>query len=151
MTSPFGEYGPSVIVEKLGLQLERELTEEFLHRVDLRTVHDHIRNSFRLQLKTEIWGQRLAPETTRHYAEWHEMRWATWWDHLKDTHRQRWWMRALVRRRPVRYVDIPHSREITLTVESYRKFPAANFRVPDDFGPVVYQQDLWTEERWHPW
>lgn len=149
--NPVSESPPYVIVEKLRAQVELVLTEEYLRNFDLSVIQDRVANRLRFQLRTEVWGQRLAPEVTSHNAEWHETRWASWWDHFKDTYRQRWWLRALVRRRPVRYVDIPHSREITLTVESYRTFPEANFHVPDEFGPVVYQQNLRTEEEWHPW
>lgn len=151
MTDPVGEYDPSIVLEPLKFVLEHDLTDEYLKHFSLEVIRDHLLNHYRFRLRTDVWGQRLAPETHVHHAVWHDTRWATWWDHFKDTYQRRWWLRWLVRRQPVRYIEITYTREIVLTVETARTFPEVNFRVPDDFGPTVYHQHVYTKERWHPW
>lgn len=138
---------PSMIVESLRVGFEHDLADEFLRRFDIQVTRERLMDVFRFRVRTAVFGQRLPTEHVTHDAVWHETRWATWWDHFKDTYRQRWWLRALVRRHPVRYVSIPHTRKIELTVEAYRKYPEAKLRIPEDLGPVVYQVDTWTAEQ----
>lgn len=116
---------------------------------------DHIADRLTIRLKGHLLAERLPPQNVHHvWNGEHEFtltttvpRHATWWDMFKDTYRTRWWLRALVRRRPVRYVDQPVSQRQTrrcahnVTVEvgaawTYPQAPTA-LRGGLHLGPAV--------------
>ncbi len=62
---------------------------------------------------------------------------ATWWEHFKATHRDRWWLRGLVRRQPVRWQVEQRVVETVVDLTRVRAFPKADLRPPAAFGPPV--------------
>lgn len=72
---------------------------------------------------------------------------ASWWDEFKNTYRNRWWLRALVRRRPVALVDIVRVVTVTVDLRRWRAFPEADVPFPREFGPVRFQSSWETHTR----
>lgn len=144
---------PDAVLERLKVAIEQELATEFIKRSpSIEWLEDYWTERFRMQFRMHVLGQRHPVVTTEHSIAWAETRWATWWDHFKDTYRSRWWLRALVRRRPVCYVSIPHTRRVTLDVEAYRTFPQDGLRWPEELGPEHrWVQTSTREEGWHSW
>lgn len=71
---------------------------------------------------------------------------ATWWDHLKDTHADTWWLRWLVRRRPVATRTLRaerverDTRRVTLSVDvgGMVLYPESALPVrPEEYGRPV--------------
>lgn len=66
---------------------------------------------------------------------------ATWWDHFKLTYGHRWWLRALVRRRPVRTVERLQFRNVHVTatfdLDRYRLYPRASASIVRHLGEPV--------------
>lgn len=62
---------------------------------------------------------------------------ATWWEHFKDTYRDRWWLRWLARRRPVRWEREQRVVETVVDMTRMLAFPKADIRPPAAFGPPV--------------
>ncbi len=64
------------------------------------------------------------------------VRFASWWDHFKATHRRRWWMRW--RHWGIRYVWVEDTAVAEVTVEASLAavFPHAEAHLPDWLGPA---------------
>lgn len=84
-----------------------------------------------MRLKTYLYGEQLPPHTVTRTVPVP----ATWWDHYKHAQAERWWLRALVRRRP------PNMKTITLTAtwENIAAYPWMQLRtpVPEYLGAAV--------------
>jgi hypothetical protein len=81
---------------------------------------DFISGRLVARLQTRIAAEILPPQRVPHrWTGEHDFvltstmpRHASWWQFFKDTYRSRWWAAWLVRRHPVRYVDVDvHIRE----------------------------------------
>lgn len=105
------------IIDRMTFRVQRHVTTEMLNLTDPEvTINaDHVADRLYVGFKATVTTERLPVQTVRH--EWHGThaftftehttvpRHATWWDHFKDTYRARWWLRALVQRRPPQYID----------------------------------------------
>jgi hypothetical protein len=100
--------------------------------IDLSVVESYFTDSLLIRFKAVIYGEELPPHTETA----HEQVPATWWQHFKHDYADRWWLRALVRRRP------PRARTITLTTtwENMAAYPWAQLRTqptPGHLGAAV--------------
>lgn len=65
-------------------------------------------------------------------------RWATWWDHLKATYRDRWWIAYPLDFgwiKPPRHTLTPIT--VTVPVAAHWTYPDASLRIPEEFGAAV--------------
>lgn len=118
---------------------------------------NHIADRLTVRLKGELLAEKLPPQHVHHvWSGTHHFnlkttvpRHATWWDLFKDTYRNRWWMRAWVRRNPVHHVDQPvvfredricaHDVQVDVGAAwTYPQAPAA-FRAGLHLGPAILQ------------
>lgn len=112
-----------------------------------------ITDSAVLALRAKLLAERLPPQTHNHVFDLNKAvpdpRWATWWDHLKATVRDRWWARAWVRRHPPRTVDttvrVIDRYVIPVTVHSWWTYPHASIVPPDLGHAVLYTETTSTE------
>lgn len=104
-----------------------------------------------LRLRSTVLTQTLPPQTiiqeAKGFTDQH--RYATWWDHFKATHRQRWWMRW--RRWDVAYTTdrIPFEGRSSVTVRARWMMPRAP-ALPDALGPAVLYTEV-GDRRWSGW
>jgi hypothetical protein len=100
---------------------EQVQPEPYATAVRAAVTADHVGERLTARLTAHILAETLPPQHVTHvWRGTHEFtltttvpRHASWWDMFKDTYRSRWWMRTLVRRRPVRYIDQPVSQRHT--------------------------------------
>lgn len=136
--------GPQVTLETLTLgrsdTVDLPQSMRTSGRADVYT--DRAADRLILQVRADVYAERLPSQT--YHAVVDDPRWATWWDHLKATYRDRWWARAAVRRWPPRHVLTP----VPVTVDV-----AARWKYPDT---PVYREGLgrpvvWTETTYRNW
>lgn len=125
-TSPIGEYGPTRILAALKFNLREDITFEQLERtLTLTRWQDRLAQRFAFRLRAEVLAEQLPPQDLHGWVT--TPRWATWRDHLKDTHRHRWWMRWWLKRHPIRYIDEPHLAHID--VQTWWKYPHTPYTI----------------------
>lgn len=108
-------------------------------------------------LRTTVLAEELPPQTIRAYGtgEHHfDIRatvgvpqWASWWQHCKATHRHRWWMAPIAKRRPPRvqwvtaWESTTHRRtchhDTTVEVRTHWTYPHTPHVVPPDLGYAI--------------
>lgn len=91
---------------------------------------------------TDMLAEVLPPERVTETTLVEFRRPATWWDHFKETYRDRWWLRRLVRRRPVQVEVEQRAVRVTVDLQRYRVYPRADVSPPAEFGAPV---------RWSSW
>lgn len=68
------------------------------------------------------------------------------WQQFKATHSNRWWMRRIVARRPVRMVEHVHVGELVVSLERFHAYPQA--KVARQLGEPTRSFMLTPEVRW---
>lgn len=68
------------------------------------------------------------------------------WQQFKATHADRWWMRHLVARRPVRMVEHVRTGELVVNLERFHAYPQA--RMTRQLGRATQSFMLTREVRW---
>ncbi len=115
---------------------------------------DDVVDAMVFRLQAQVLAEQLPPQTADHLVRvaTTDPRYATWWDHFKDTHQNRWWMRW--RSWSVRYVQKPVSveRVVTVNVRDNWTYPRAAIALPEDrFGsPVMVSLLDITDRAWRP-
>lgn len=121
---------------------ERELTLEFRRLALCRQVSSLAVQSARVDvqemvlgdllymLEAHILGQVLPPHSESATGRVTVTSPATWWQHLKYQHRERWWMRWLVRRRPPRMTTASNTVTVTATWQHMVAYPWAQYTTP---------------------
>lgn len=130
--------------EKLGarMQLSREMVQDA--RFDIR---ETLYGDLLMQLQAYVLGEKLPENTVTATGSVSVEYPASWWQHFKDTYRERWWMRALARRRPPRMQTKTETGTLTATWHHMTAYPWARYthRVPssEHLGYPVYLR--WNE------
>jgi hypothetical protein len=87
------------------------------------------------RLETEVFAQRLVGDTkTGEAVTWFPASPFQFW---KQRHAGAWWLRWLVRRRPVR--EVAHRTPWSVTFERYAHYPAATIETPKLGRPVIWE------------
>lgn len=87
-------------------------------------------------LSAKILAEKLPPQQITDTVT--GPRWATWWDHLKATYRDRWWIwypTDFGWIKPARTVQTPIA--VTVPVLANWTYPNASLRISDSFGSAV--------------
>lgn len=100
--------------------------------ITMDSVESWMTDTVLIRFKATLFGEELPTHTETAYEQVP----ATWWQHFKHDYAERWWLRALVRRRP------PRARTITLTAtwENMAAYPWAELRsqpTPGYLGAAV--------------
>ncbi len=80
---------------------------------------------------------QLPPERVEESTLVEFRRPATWWEHFKETYQDRWWLRRLVLRWPVRWEREQRVVRVVVDMTRVLAFPKADIRPPAAFGPPV--------------
>lgn len=140
-----------VILEQLRYGARERVGISVLEAMELNTFLDHATQSLVIQLATAVQAESICSERVEHTERVDFEAWvkqpvpASTWQYFKNQHATTWWLRWLVRRRPVRTVSLKHlgktSQPVTLAVtwEGYATFPNSNYVTPDArLGYPVY-------------
>lgn len=95
-----------------------------------------------LSLTVDVLTDRLPPVEVRESVTVLHVRPASWWGHFRLQYAARWWMRGLVRRRPVRLVEVPETVTVVVDLRETLLYPEARIAPQDPFGDFVRWVDL---------
>jgi hypothetical protein len=95
--------------------------------MDIKAVHNLILDDMVIQASGYVLGEQLPShvETATGFARFEAP--ASWWQHFKHQHGHRWWLRLLVRRRPVRMAAEVRRVTLTATWENMAGYPWAEY------------------------
>ena len=130
---------PVVTLERLRVAAHSRVGEAVLASMRLDSGLDPFSRGLAYTLTAEVLAQKLADETVMDRQRMTVMYPDSPWQMFKNNHDVSWWLRWLVRRRPVRW----HTQERAVTLHArwtgYAKFPQASIVVADDrLGRPVY-------------
>ena len=124
----------SVIVEQA---LERSMLTG-VHATHFEKCEDYLRDALVCRLRAQVLGHESRGHETAVTMQ-HKVP-ATWWDHFKEEHEGRWFLR---------FAKPPKHRTITLTkmVRHLQRdtFPYCRIKFPKDMGPRVTIKSIETE------
>lgn len=94
-----------------------------------------MRDQLRYQLKSYVLSDHITDDTYRASTTFEYPR--STWHMFKSRHAESWWLRWLVRRRPIQMAT--ERRTVAVKVERYLGYPDATIRTPD-LGPAfIYE------------
>jgi hypothetical protein len=118
-----------ILLDRVKLTGQTALSSEMLSKMELGSYMDYLADRLVLQLQTEVLSHKVADST-------YTMRVpipSSPWQHFKYKHRERWWMRLLIKRSPIDYTN----KEGVVTLSKAHRFPESTLRYPDHLGKVV--------------
>lgn len=98
-------------------------------------------------LTAEVLAEKLPPERIDKSQTFGMDFPASPFQHWKQKHRDSWWLRWFVQRRPVKTDRYEKTAFLTVDLERYRAFPQCNYVFPKDLGPyvnVAVTRDHWS-------
>ncbi len=101
----------------------QDFSAEFLRRVNIDMRRDPVADRIVATVRAKLYAEKLP--TQSYVVCTPDPRWATWWDHLKATYRDRWWAAAYVRRWPPRTIET--TVRTVVNVRSMWVFPDAPY------------------------
>ena len=136
----------SLILDKIRVRVARAISDEFAETVEFHTWRDDLVGEIVWALEGVVLAERLAEKeitvVTKGYATF---RFPTSpWQYFKQRHVTAWWMRWLVRRRPIRLgtsrSEVIRSKRVRL--EQFATFPMSPIRTPEKYrGDRIYRCD----------
>ena len=79
------------------------------------------------QMASYVLTDKLPPEVVTERGTFHIEVPASPWQQFKATHSDRWWMRRIVARRPVRMVEHARTAELVVNLERFHAYPQAKY------------------------
>jgi hypothetical protein len=138
-TTTTPEFG-SLQLEQLVARSVQRLPRDVAYRVEADMFRD-VFDQMVFEVSAYVWAEKLLEQTMVvpfSGASWFDFP-SSPWQHFKDRHRAKWWMRWYVHRWPV-FVET-HRKEYThrktVVLEQFAKFPACDIRMPEKYGPAV--------------
>jgi hypothetical protein len=97
--------------------------------------YDWMMESMVMRARGYVLGEQLPSHTETATGFAHFEAPASWWQHVKHQHGHRWWLRSLVRWRPVRMAAEAQRVELTATWEQMAAYPwnESITRLPTDW------------------
>jgi len=127
----------SVLLEQIKVGVQQRVTDEVATTVRLSTWRDHMRDELVYRLTAFMLGEQLPPETIIEHQTLVVAVPASPWQQYKQSHATRWWMRWLVRRRPVREVDHTRTAELRVDLRRYWAYPQAKIAMAERLGRPI--------------
>lgn len=136
---------PHQVAEKVVLE-RRRLSKTFyvshMMRAEPYLLYDDLAAEM-IRVESEVLAERVVSDTqtvagTVEFPE-------SPWQFFKARHADSWWLRWLVRRRPVRYAK--HLHEATVYLTRYATYPSATLLPQDTFGEPVLWDNVETDWR----
>lgn len=102
---------------------------------DRQAAMDYELERQRVELSAYVLREHLAEDTYTD-SKMYSIH-ATWWDMLKDTYANTWWLGWLVKRRPANFEY--HNIKVGVRVDRYASYPEADIALPSLGRPVPYE------------
>lgn len=136
---PISSYDLPVTFPLTKFRAERRIPLAVLDTGRVTVERDHhafLLDNIVISLAAKIITETLPPQQITDTVT--DPRWATWWDHLKATYRDRWWIAYPLDFgwiKPPRAVDTPIT--VTVPVAAHWTYPHASVWIPPEFGTAV--------------
>jgi hypothetical protein len=138
-----------ILLDRVRVATRRSLSPSVAESVELRTWQDDLFGGMVYEIRAHVLAEKLPPEQVTKSTTIEDTQVvnyptpATWWDHWKVDHADRWWAGWFARRFPpaieARAKTVEFKRDVTLTVDlqRYRSYPEATFVPPPNLGAPV--------------
>jgi len=129
-------------LEQVARHAAVSVSEETLRGLMLTEDRDSIHKAMIYTLSSKVWGERLH-DPVEHIVTFEEEHLiplpATWWELFKQTYADRWWLRWIVKRYPVRTVEmrIRFSGKRRVIPRIVAAYPELNRLFPQEYGRAV--------------
>lgn len=88
---------------------------------------DELTNSIVMSVRTHVLGERVGIQIARSQEEVHFLCPKTWLDHWKRDRSNKWYVKLLLKRWPIQWVNHTKVVYLSVPVEQFRIFPHANY------------------------
>jgi hypothetical protein len=145
--NPLTDAQHALILQQIKVGVSEYLTTDRMRLTSEKDTFTLTADLLRLKLETFVLAENLPPQAF--HVRTADPRWATWWDHLKATVRDRWWARRFVARFPPCTVDTPV--DVTVDVHGMWTYPNTphlrppHLRPPELGLPVFQTQTSWRD------
>ena len=126
-------------VEVMRGAVRQRISAYVAESLNVRTYRDMVTQDLIVDLEAALLSEKLPPKTVELEATVTVPRFASWFQQLRATYRQRRWFGWLFgRRRPIRFVDEQHTLRSTVELRAMWTYPNASMVLPGrDFGHAV--------------
>jgi hypothetical protein len=127
---PDGDRVLTLVRQKLSLMYG--LSPDLVDEVSAEDLNSILARQIVLRIRGHVFGEQLPPHSETRSIHIPD----GWREHWRWDHRERWWMRGWVRRRPIRLREVT----ITATWKNMAAYPWLSLRtqnLPYDFGQAV--------------
>jgi hypothetical protein len=126
-----------VVLERMKMGVRQEVGAHVAESLHLEQWVEPMTRNMVVRLTADILAEKLPPERVERSKTVTLDFPASSWQHFKQEHSESWWLRWLVRRRPVRVQALEQTVTLVVDLEKYRTFPQCNYVFPQDLGPYV--------------
>lgn len=121
-----------VVLNWLKVGVTQRVSAEFADTLRVQQHVDHLLGQWVYSIAGYVLAEHLPPETVTERKPFAFDVPASPWQQFKAVNGHRWWVRWLVKRRPVRLVTHRFTGELSVRLDRYWTYPQA--RVPYDHG-----------------
>lgn len=139
--NPLGVPPPEVVtLEMLRVAAQTRLGAAVLNDLQLESWQDVLMDQLVVQLSSYVQAERLLDTTVSESKDVVLAAPDSTWQMFKSRHTASWWLRWLIRRRPVRYSTIIKTVTLTVNTVGYATFPDSTYVTPSPrLGSPVFQ------------
>jgi hypothetical protein len=125
----------SIMLTWQRVQVRTMLSRELMETARLET-REMAYEGLLMQLSAYVLGEKLPDNTVTQTGSVSVDYPETWWQHFKHQYCERWWMRALARRRPPKMLTRTATGTVTATWHHMTAYPWARYthQVPPSLG-----------------
>lgn len=121
-----------VQLEKMKFYAQQYVQEHLAVDAGLEIVTEHALNALCYRLTAEIFADKLPPEKITRTTNMSVEVPATWWQHWKEDHKDKWYGRWIYERYGVDTRTIVEEYELTVDLKRWQTYPEA--KIPVDYG-----------------
>lgn len=123
-----------VVLEKHRVAFQHMVGAEMAQSLKAEIWQDEILRGLLVRLSAYVQAERLPPHEATDTATLTVQVPSSWWQHFKYQYQSKWFMRSLVRRKPVKFNDKTATAVLTARWENLATYPMSNFVTPLDEG-----------------
>lgn len=137
----------TLILTRQKLGLISDFSNELLDSIGIEQSANYLADRFAFMLRAHVLGEVLPSHEQTETAYVSVFAPASWWQHFKEQYAEHWFMRALVKRRPVRVKARTEHYRLTARWDHMAAYPWMTYRTPtpDCLGQPVLLRWATTE------
>jgi hypothetical protein len=140
----------TIQLDRLEVGFRQRLGAHTLESMRLEHHEDRLTLDLIRSVTAEVLAEKLPPERVERSQTFGIDFPASPFQHWKQKHATRWWLRRFVRRWPVRTERLTREARLTVNLERYRTYPEANYVLPPDKFGAPYRVAVLRED-WRVW